>query len=212
MNQRRRKNARRRPLLPVVVASQRKSSEHPLQITTSMRLHHVFRYRNTGATTPISVSFDDLLEQWEVAITSTQMARLFNAVRVRKVEIWSPMASDLVPVTCTLDWAGTTIGASGNNLKVSDTSMGSNMPAHISARAPPTALAADWQATGGGTAFTIATPSNSIIDLHVSYGVIDDGTAAGGTAAVGATVGANYFRPLNVSGAALIVPLGYPFV
>ncbi len=192
----------------VKVASMRANTAKPLQLATSIRLHHVFRFINTGVTTSISVKYDDLLSLWVVATGATTGYTLFNAVRMRKVELWGPMTSTLIPVTATLDWAGTTTGASGTNLKLSDTSMGSFASAHISSLAPKTAQASQWQPSGNGTAFTLSVPSNSIIDVHVSYGVIDDGTAGSTVSLTGATTGANYFRPLDAGGN--YVPVGYP--
>ncbi len=155
----------------------------------------------------------DLLDLLCMAATATSAYRIPNAVKLRKVEVWAPMASDLAPVTCSVEWRQPAVagqGVGGNSQIRSDTSMGSARPAYVSAKPPPGSLASMW--LNGGNPFTvlaISGPANTVVDVHLSFRVGDSTSEAQavGAAVAGATVGTVYVRKLDSNNAALLPPV-----
>ncbi len=186
-------------------------SIHPQPFQPSFVLKKKIRFKAVAAATP-TITYNDLLDLWCVAATATSAYRLATAVRIRKIELWGPMASDLVPVTVSVDWSGsTTAGAYGKSNKVSDTSMGSSEPAHLVTRPPPQSQSSQWiQTTSAINMCSLAFPAGTVIDLSYDLVVRDDGTAQAVQSAVaGATVGVNYIRALDSTSATNIVPVSY---
>lgn len=146
-----------------------------------------------------------------VADSADSAVQLSTSVRLTRVEIWGPPASDLIPVTVETEWAGAE-GYAGTSARVTDTSMGSTMPAHVNSRAPAGSMAGMWHAsTSTGTLCRIACPVNSIVDVAVQLALADSGTSTQVTGAVaGATAGVLYCRALtSPASTTLLVPVGY---
>lgn len=149
-----------------------------------------------------------------MADTTTTAYRLFSSFKLHSVEMWAPMASDLVPVTASVEFqtpAAAAIGAP-NSLR-SDTSMGADQCAHVMSSPPPNSLAATWQSRAAtGVLFTLNGPINSIVDVHLSLYLQNGETPlAVANALVAATVGTVYCRGLDGAAAAATVlpPVSY---
>lgn len=132
-----------------------------------------------------------------------------NYAKIHSIEIWGPMAADLVPVTASVEWTGNAVGAYGKSVRHSDTSMGASMPAHVKSVPPKGSQSAQWFSTvDANRVCTLAYPANSIVDVVLSLVMRDDGTAtAVQVAPAGATVGAIYIRALNSPVNNNLVPL-----
>jgi len=132
---------------------------------------------------------------------------LGNFFRVKSIEVWAPMAADLVPVTCSVEWNGLTAGALGKSVVHSDTSMGATRPAHVFSRPPAGSQVLQWQSNANNVCL-LKYPANAIVHVKFSLVVRDDGTTASVTGAVaGATTGAVYVRALNSPTDNNLVPL-----
>jgi len=189
----------------------RGSLSHPPQFTSSFVMKKRLRFKATAAATTVLTvsSFGDL---WCVAATTTSAYQLAQFVRVKKIEMWGPMASDLVPVTVSCDWTGSNSpGFFGKSNRVSDTSMGSAECAHISTRPPTGSQVAEFlPASNSATVCSLVYPLGAIIDITYDLVVRDDAAAQSVTGAVaGATVGANYIRSLDSPTATNLVPVSY---
>lgn len=180
---------------------------HPPQFVPTYVVHKKLRFKAVAAATEASPtalyikSFGDL---WCTAATTTSAYQLASHTRLKKIEMWGPMASDLVPVTVSCDWTGSTSpGFMGRSNRVSDTSLGSTEPAHLVTRPPPGAQISQWSSSQialGPTSEVcrLVYPANTVIDITYDLVVRDDASAVNvfGTV-VGATVGANYVRSLD---------------
>lgn len=194
--------------------NQRKRGEvvpHPPQFTPTFVLRKKLRFQAVAAaTTPITIlSLGDL---WCVAATAVSAYQLASHIRLKKIEIWGPMSSTLVPVTVTIDWIGSTVGSFGKSNRVSDTSMGSTEAAHVKSAPPPGSQIAQWCAAAATNAICNVTyPIGAIIDISYEVVVRDDASVQAVNGAVaGATVGANYVRPLDsVTSGTNLPPVGY---
>jgi len=183
---------------------------HPPEYVPTRVVKCKYRFKATAlsAADQITVqAFGDLLC---VASAAAAAYQLGNWIKIHKLEIWAPMASDLVPVTCSIEWNGTTAGLYGKSVIHSDTSMGANAPAHLMSRPPAGSQVAMWLSTGAGATNVckLQYPANSIIDVVYSLVLRDDGLAVAVTGAVaGATTGATYVRALNSPTSTNLVPL-----
>lgn len=158
------------------------------------------------------LSIKDLLTSFVMATSATTANSLFTSFKLNSVEMWGPMASDLVPVTVSCEFNfNTTSGLGGPSKFVSDTSMGSNMCAHVKAIPPPGSTARFWQsdAASGDNLVLLNGPANTVVDLSVSYVLNDSGSAGAAITLVAATAGIVYSRKPDVSSSGLLVPVSY---
>lgn len=182
---------------------------HPPPFVATFVVKRKIRFQCTAALTAKTLQIADFGDLWMTTPTAATGFQIANFVRIRKIEMWGPMAADLIPVTCSVEWAGTTIGLMGKSSIQSDTSMGADRPAHVASRPPPGSQIAQWFACQGNqTVVILNAPVQTVLDLTIEFVVRDDGTAtAVATVPAGATVGATYVRALDTSGGAVIKPV-----
>lgn len=185
----------------------------PPQIQPTLRVDQVIRFQASSALAGITLSPLSLLDMWCLATGTTAAYRVADSVRLRKIEMWGPMASNLSPVTTTLEWAAQA-GVVGSPSKlVSDTSMGSSRPAYVTSSPPQGSVQDLWQNSGSAALALLTGPTGTIVDIHLSYRVQDKVTQTAVTAAVaGATVGQVYIRAADSTTTALLLPLNFPTV
>ena len=171
---------------------------HPQQFSPTRVIKCRYRFKATALSAGDSITGVSILDILCVATGAAAASQLGNFFRMRKVEIWGPMAQDLVPVTVQVEWPSTGAGAFGKSVVHSDTSMGSSEPAHVISRPPPNSQATQWMATTASILMIVKYPANAIIDFTYDLVLRDDASNTAVTGAVaGATVGALYVRALN---------------
>lgn len=180
----------------------------PIPNTT---LTHNVRMRFAAQAASLSISWKNLLDTWLVATSATQGYQLFDAVRIRAIEVWSYSAAG--PVTCTVTFPGAVLGAQGDSTTHSDTCMGLE-PAHVLARPSKRSMAAMYQNGTTNTAFDIYCPAGSVVDLQLSFRCSMAGYApvAATNALVAAQTGNVYVRGFDGVAAATskFQPQGIP--
>lgn len=143
------------------------------------------------------------------AATTTSAYSLFQAIRLSKVEAWSPTGTSTTAATCSLLWVATSGNNFAPNAEISDTSINVSEPAHIVCRPPSKSLASDWVqcSTVLCTLFNFTGPVGTIVDVHC-VGILNDSTTVPTSiTAVGATVGLVYYQPMDGDGGSY-TPLG----
>jgi hypothetical protein len=173
----------------------RGGANHPPQLNANVELKHQYRYISTsGASTTITDSL--LLTAAGVnANTAILGSPIMRCVKVNRIEIWAPPASQGAAVTCSILYPAS--AANPMPREVSDTSVSVSSPAHVVSTPPPNSLPSFWQAGTGANLFTLVAPPGSIIDVWLSM-VINDNSAVPTTAVlVGASVGATYYCSLD---------------
>lgn len=179
----------------------------PSQLRANIEVKHQYRFTSTSG--GVTVITDQLLlsAAGVMATTTTVGHSLFNAVKLQKVEIWTPPAAQGAAVTCSVLWPP---GNNSPSREVSDTSVSVTAPAHIVTTPPPNSLCGFWNSGAGATLFTIVAPPGSIIDVSMSL-VMNDGAPANSQAAtlVAATVGHVYYCSLdsNISAGSVYLPV-----
>jgi len=161
------------------------------QLTHSVRL----RFTVTAAAVQTAITFTNLLETIIFAATATVPYRVFQAVKIRRVQAWA------VPViggvsTIQLEFSGVTAGLVGDQAIHTDTSMGVQ-PAHVSAKPSARSLAADFQVASAANAFVLSCPAGTVVDLELSFrGQFNVGDACANAGAA-MTAGATYLRGMD---------------
>ncbi len=171
------------------------------------------RFQANAAFSATTITYVNLLDLLCMADSATTLKRLGVACRLRRLSIWGPMASDLKPVTVSVEYAASAGPIGGSTQLRSDTSMGSTEPAYVTYAPPPQSAQAMWQgASATGAAAIISGPINSIIDLEMDL-MLQNGEAAVActSAASGATAGTVYCRGLDALASASTVfpPVSY---
>jgi hypothetical protein len=169
---------------------------HPKQINGQEIRHSTTLRYLTNAVTSIGITYQNLLDCLLVATTATAGTDLFQAVRIKAIEIWA------APVQGTLqsgyvEFSGTVAGFVGDHAYHTDTSLGVQ-PLHIKCRPSKGSAASLWQISSANVAFILRTPASCVVDVQVEYRsqFINANTACQ-NALVGATAGIQYIRGLD---------------
>jgi len=122
--------------------------------------------------------------------------------------MWAPAAAGGAN-TVSVCWIGSG-NFSGPKALISDTTLGSALPAYVKTKPPVGSVAASWFADGssGGAVIQLNYPTNTIIDLDCEYVLRNDEPQIAVTAAVAAaTAGRMYVRRLDSTSTTTLVPV-----
>lgn len=192
-----------RPQRPL--ALKQDPAEHIPNIAGSFNIHHSFQFWVTTALAEGAVKWEHLLNLVIVAYSATAGAALFEAVRIKKVRIWSPSTipsgSSYQPSNILLTWGSRNALGNGKNNTISSVSM-STKAAHISASPPRDEEPAFWHnestpSSAGGIAFTLTAPVQSIVQVDLELSMTPKSQVAALNALVSATSGQMYYRGLD---------------
>jgi hypothetical protein len=185
-----------------------RSSNKPPQLSSNVVVNHTYRFTsssgNTTFVTPVSMlcaagSFTSVL--------NTSVVSIFGALKVKRVTVWAPPASQGAVSTCSIDWAGSGAASQGS-LEVSDTTNSVSTPAKISSAPPRGSLADFWQnAAQTNSLFGLTAPVGSIIDVQLSLIFQDADNAPATTTVATAAIGVNYFLSLDPNATHRYVPV-----
>jgi hypothetical protein len=154
---------------------------------------------SAGSAISQSVSFANLLDTMLVATSATSGVDIWDAVRVKAVEIWATgvTGSANTPTTVTVDFAGATGADAGDGRVWSDTSV-SVEPAHIRAIPSKLSSAGHWQQSSAFVAFTLPfCPPGAVVDVEMEFRNSSIAPVTAANALVGATIGQFYYRGLD---------------
>ncbi len=147
-----------------------------------------------------------------MATTATAAYGLPKAFKLRKIEAWSPPASDGAATVLAVEDAATGLGFAAPSRRIEDVTMGQNRPAHVMWKPQADSLLSKWLDASGsiGNLVELTGPTGTTFDVHLSWVLQDGETPTAVVAAVaGATAGQLYIRSLNSSGSNNIVPVSF---
>jgi len=181
------------------------SKTGPSQLRTNIEVSHQYRFTSSSATATQILASTLLPACGVVATSATAGFCMFQSVKVNRIEIWSPPASQGVFATCSVLFPAAN---QSQAREITDTTVSVSVPAHVLTSPPERSLCAFWtngfqeNAANEEPLFTLVAPSGSIIDVWVSL-VLGDGTSAAAVnneaVLVGATVGSVYYTSLDSS-------------
>jgi len=181
---------------------------HPLPITSFGITHSVkLRFITNAAVNQANITFQNLLDALNIALTTVTAAQLFSRVRVRSVELFATPAIGGA-ATVQVEFVGSAVGDQGDTKIHTDTSMGIE-PAHVRARPAARSGIALFNNSSANFAFTLTCPTGTVVDVELTYRGLPGVSVATQNAPVGATAGAWYYRGLDglAIGATVFVPV-----
>jgi hypothetical protein len=193
----RRNNSNRRGRQPLEQMGQMVIS-HPPSIG-SYEITHGTRLRFLAtAGVNLGITYQNLLDTIVAAATATSLFDVFTQVKIRGVEVWSSLVNvgSGLPVTVSVVFNGVTVGAAGDQIIHTDTSMGVQ-PAHVLARPNRKSQASQYQSSSSDEAFLLVAPAGSVIDVELSLRNVFGFGVAAQLPGVAATPGAVYLRGLD---------------
>jgi hypothetical protein len=188
-------------------------------LKATIQATHRFRFTANGSSYGGNISFEDLADLMCVATTSTSASRLWDAVRLREVEVWAANSAGNSSNTVECEFLNTLIFG-GPGTTFSDTALGLTDVAHIKCSPPASSRAANWlnnttgSSSGDYNLFRLAVPQGGVVDVVLDVSMYDNDTAVNVTGAVsGASTGKTYCRPLDsAQGTALLLPVSWDYV
>ncbi len=173
----------------------------PRKLQTTPVVKHTYRFRvtQTGSYSVTTGSISGACGA--MGITSTTVQNIASSIHVNKLTIWPPATAIGTSDTVMVYWNYSTSAGF-----VKDESYTASLPDGITTtgamtfKPPKKSLLSDWLSTTlsfGNTAMTIAAPAGSIIDLDVSFTLMNNNSGYSATTVSTATVGRIYYLPLD---------------
>lgn len=188
-------------------------------LKATIQAKHRFRFVANGSSYSGSISFDDLADLMCVATGATAAFRLFDAIRLREVEIWACNAAGDASNTVEVEFLETAI-IGGPGATFSDTAMGLQNIAHVCCKPPKNSRLDLWLNNATGLSgndvnlFRLAVPKGGIVDIVLEGCFYDNDATVSVTGTVsGATIGKTYCRPLDsAQNTAILLPVSWDFI
>jgi len=141
-----------------------------------------------------------------ICVTATTSSLICDQFRIKRICLWSPVATAGVQVSNMLKWVDDPASAitSGAPRTVSDSSVSFDRPAYVCLQPPKdnSSIFSQWLDTSSTTAWIqIVAPAGSIMDIHYNFILDDIGNTSVGPTIAGGTPG-NVYHKGFVTGAA----------
>jgi len=167
----------------------------PPQFKSNVELSHKYRFMSTnGAATVVTGTSLLCAAGGVVTVLNTTFKSFFASVKVKRVTLWAPPASQGAAVTTSIEWIGQ---ANSPNREISDTTVSVSRNAYVTSAPPPQSLASFWQNSASGGLFTLTAPANTVIDVDVQLILNDDDVAAATSAVAAGALGGYYYLSLD---------------
>jgi hypothetical protein len=181
-----------------------RSFSQPPQRVAAFHGTHTIRYSHASAGAQ-SIQIADLQDAVVVATAATTAYRLFDAIRIKKIEIWAAAAagSNTAVLLEELQSSASFLMASKSR-SIEDMVVGTARAAHIVYKPSAGSIQGNWISANISAAvniLTVTAPAGAVMDFTFDYTLADGNQAptAGATAISGATAGQVYTRAFGVS-------------
>jgi hypothetical protein len=170
-------------------------SDRPAQIASYELSHSVpLRFTVTAAVVRTQLTILNFLETILLATTATVPFRVFDALKIRSIKVWSAAALG-TPTTVAVVFLGNGQNGAADRKIFTDTSLGVK-PAFVNAIPDSGSSLRLWQGSTSNMLIEFTAPAGSIIDVVMD--LRNDNTAAAATnGSAGATVGGIFYRGLD---------------
>jgi len=147
-----------------------------------------------------------------IATSATTSSLICDQFRIRRICMWSPVATAGVPVTNELKWVDDPASTvtSGPPRTVSDTSISFDRPAYVCLQPPKdnSSVFSQWLDSSLATPWIQwVAPAGSIVDIHYNWILDDIGNTTAGPTLAGATAGSIYHKSFSTGLATWTVAL-----
>lgn len=171
-------------------------SSHPPPVVVQPVQFFILRTIATSAETDEAFNFNTLASLLGIIATgSTTSTYLSSVFRLKRLQIWGPVATAGTPVTVSLRLAQSNLDFSSPPKTWSDTSVSFDHPAFVDFHPPKGSLIDKWHTSvQGDQAFLMTFPVGSTIDFHFNFVLNDALALQNGPTLSGATVGTIYHK------------------
>jgi len=182
-------------------------SLRPPVFSTTQSYGHVFRFLSDGGTTNLGITRKNLLNLYLVATSTTSTARVYSAVRLKRIRMWTAPASlGDAANTAEIEWVGFYAPSVTHSCASSGVEVG------FLDLVPPTSSSDPWWTVSGSNEteilFYIKMSQYSTVDVHLTCHLSDNETATTGDVPIGATLGTFYFNYLDGISSGHLAPVG----
>ncbi len=191
-------------------------NQNPPMLDVSIHASHRFRFVNNGSAFTGAISFEDLQDLMCVATGATAAFRLWDAVKLKEVEVWGANSAGNASNTVQVEYLDSLL-LGGPGKTFSDTALGLQNIAHVRCKPPKGSRASFWLNNTTGAPgndynlFNLNVPLGGVVDISLEFVFYDNDNPVAVTGTVtGATVGKTYCRALDsAQNTAILLPVGY---
>jgi len=180
----------------------------PPQFQPTIGFSHKFRFQSGTNAGTTAITRAQLLNLIQVATSAVTTVRPFQAVRLKKIEMWTnPGVLGSPPTTVSVEW----IGENSPSTVHSDTSMGVQA-AHVLSRPPASSSNRWWSLSGQqetDNLMVLIFPADTIVDVSVQVRMVEQENPTAGDVPVGASLGKLYGNYLDGLASGLLAPIGF---
>jgi hypothetical protein len=119
----------------------------------------------------------NMLNLWNVvAVANVSAYRVFQSVKLRKIEMWSPVSAGSTSADLGVEWTS----EFGPAKVVAATTEGLAKPGHLVTKPPKMSTGGFWSMAGTNEAdvlFYIWGPAGTVVDLHITGVLVADNSA-----------------------------------
>ncbi len=186
------------------------SNRKPSKFDANIRVTHTYRFTTTATVTSSAIKVADLIGVCGVMnITSLTAHRaIAYAVRVKWVKVWAPAIStgSYISGSCSVEWLGENYHPS---IDKSDSTNSLSDPAYVHTSPPKGSDSGNWFSNDTtATLFNLSCTAGAVVDVCLEYVLNDSTLVLTVTSGSNGTVGQIYYRYLDASTSASLVPVG----
>lgn len=194
-------------------SNNKRGTPQPPQRIQSLNFTSTVRFAATATLTNSDWLTNEIMDQWFVATSATTGYRLFDAIRVKRIEMWCAALSSATASNTLISIEETPgIYLSGRNRILQDMVVGTARAAHVVWTPMASTNQAFFVTSGTATntsLFRFTAPIGTVIDVTYEF-VLADGSASpvGVVGAIsGATTGQVYCRSISRNGTTSLPPV-----
>lgn len=195
------KTSRRRNKKKREMSLRRLDESRVPQLATTVKFTHTFRFLATANISSRQLIFTELLDLLCLATSAASASRILNAVKIKRIQVWAATSVATSSLSILFQKVGSSSGQQADSVTYADTALGVSQVAHIDVRFNAREQVGQWQGSGiTGSYGILSIPSGGVIDITLSFSMVDSETAVNVSGAVaGATAGRVYCRFLDNS-------------
>jgi len=147
-----------------------------------------------------------------MASSSTSVQNIATSIKVHSLRVYMPAVAIGTADTALVYWNYSTAAGFAKDESISvSVPDGLTVPGSMEFKPPAKTLCSDWLSTTltfSNTAFTLACPAGAILDLNISYTIMNNNAGYSATTVSTATTGRMYYLALDGVTSNKLIPQG----
>ncbi len=169
----------------------------PPQFSSNVVNRHTFRFIATQSPASGITANNLLAAVGNIChVANSAVMSIAGSAKLHRISIYTPPAAVGSASTCSVTWLSGQAD-SPSLLEVSDSSVSTAQPAHITTVPPKESGASFWFTSSATALFSMISPAGSIVDVDISYVLNDIGSAGVATTVAVGSLGVMYWLALD---------------